>query len=58
VKELYLKFTCFIIESMANLDILSRAHRDTPLNNATKELNLPSWVPPLEKAGTTSLIDE
>jgi len=58
VTELYPKFTRFMIESMANLDILSRACRDTLPRDATDELNLPSWVPPFEKAGTTSLIDD
>ncbi|ROV88037.1 hypothetical protein VPNG_10355 [Cytospora leucostoma] len=58
VIELYRKFTHFMIDSMANLDILSRAHRDVPHDDATKELNLPSWVPPFQKPGTTSLIDD
>ncbi|KAH7459133.1 hypothetical protein FOMA001_g20262 [Fusarium oxysporum f. sp. matthiolae] len=58
VTELYLKFTRFMIDSMANLDILSRAHRDFPLNDATEELDLPSWVPRFHEAGRTSLIDD
>ena len=58
VPELYLKFTRFMIDSMANLDVLSRAHRDVLRNDATEELNLPSWVSPFQEAGTTSLIDD
>lgn len=56
--ELYPKFTQFIIGSMSNLDILSRAHRDVECDDATEMLNLPSWVPPFQAAGTTSLIDD
>jgi len=58
VPELYLKFTRFMIDSMANLDVLSRAHRDVLRKNAAKEPNLPSWVPPFHEVGTTSLIDD
>lgn len=58
VMELYPKFTQFMIDSMANLDVLSRAHRDVLRNDTTEELNLPSWVPPFQQAGTTSLIDD
>jgi hypothetical protein len=47
-----------MIDSMANLDVLSRAHRDVLRNDATEELNLPSWVSPFQEAGTTSLIDD
>ena len=57
VTDLYLRFTRFMIKSTANLDILSRAHRDVPRDDAIEELNLPSWVPPFHNAGTTSLID-
>ncbi|KLU92871.1 hypothetical protein MAPG_11833 [Magnaporthiopsis poae ATCC 64411] len=56
--ELYPMFTQFIIDSMANLDILSRAHRDVECDDATEMLSLPSWVPPFQAAGTTSLIDD
>ncbi|KAK7418335.1 hypothetical protein QQZ08_011278 [Neonectria magnoliae] len=58
VPELYRKFTRFMIESMSNLDILSRAHRHVVRGNRTEKLNLPSWVPPFQEAGTTSLIDD
>ncbi|KAH6974984.1 heterokaryon incompatibility protein-domain-containing protein [Ilyonectria sp. MPI-CAGE-AT-0026] len=58
VTELYLKFTRFMVESMSNLDILSRAHRDVLPNNTTKQLELPSWVPPFHEAGTTALLDD
>ncbi|KAL8367102.1 hypothetical protein RB595_000422 [Gaeumannomyces hyphopodioides] len=56
--ELYPRFTLFMIDSMANLDILSRAHRDVECDDATKMLSLPSWVPPFHVTGTTSLIDD
>ncbi|KAJ4285977.1 hypothetical protein N0V90_013543 [Kalmusia sp. IMI 367209] len=58
VSELYLKFTRFLIDSMSNLDILSRAHRENLHEDPTKALNLPSWVPPFHEVGTTSLVDD
>jgi hypothetical protein len=60
-QELYCKFTRFMINSMANLDILSRAHRtsnDQDDQDTDKETSLPSWVPPFHTAGSSSLIDE
>ncbi|CZR66870.1 uncharacterized protein PAC_16771 [Phialocephala subalpina] len=57
-EELYCKFTHFMISSMANLDILSRAHRNDDGQDRDIDLSLPSWVPPFHTAGSTSLIDE
>jgi hypothetical protein len=60
VTELYLKFTRFMTNSMANLDILSRVDRAILPNNMMPShvLDLPSWVPSFNEAGTTSLIDD
>jgi hypothetical protein len=58
VSDLYLKFTRFMIDSMDNLDVLSRAHRDILHHDPMKEPNLPSWVPPFHEVGTTSLLDD
>ncbi|KAH6665433.1 heterokaryon incompatibility protein-domain-containing protein [Halenospora varia] len=57
-EELYCRFTHFMISSMANLDILSRAHRNDDGQDRDLELSLPSWVPPFHTAGSTSLIDD
>jgi hypothetical protein len=58
MKELYCRFTHFMINSMASLDILSRAHRNDDGQDKDSELSLPSWVPPFHIAGSNSLIDE
>jgi hypothetical protein len=54
---LYRKFTRFMIDSMSNLDILSRVDRYNGVKYEN-ELNLPSWVPYFNVAGTSSLIDD
>jgi hypothetical protein len=45
---------------MGNLDILSRTHRNDEDEDEDTDLGiqLPSWVPPFHRAGSTSLIDE
>jgi hypothetical protein len=58
IKELYCRFTHFMINSMASLDILPRAHRNDEGQDTDLELSLPSWVPPFHIAGSNSLIDE
>lgn len=58
VAELYPKFTLFMIESMESLDILSRSQSDNGHIGSVQEPKLPSWVPPFQKAGTSSLIDD
>lgn len=58
VFELYVKFTRFMTTSMANLDILSRVNPAILPNKSAHVLNLPSWVPSFNEAGTTSLIDD
>ena len=55
--ELYIKFTRFLINSMKNLDILSRAYKDDRTPDEI-DIKLPSWVPPFHRMGTTSLIDD
>jgi hypothetical protein len=59
-QELYCRFTHFMISSMGNLDILSRTHRNDEYKDEDTDLGiqLPSWVPPFHRAGSTSLIDE
>jgi hypothetical protein len=49
-----------MISSMGNLDILSRTHRNDEDEDEDTDLGiqLPSWVPPFHRAGSTSLIDE
>ena len=58
VTELYLRFTRFMIRSMANLDILSRANWDFMRNGESKQVQLPFWVLPFQDVGTTSLVDD
>lgn len=53
VADLYTKFTRFLIKSMKNLDILSRAHRDDANDEMIEGVRLPSWVPPFHLTGTT-----
>jgi hypothetical protein len=55
--ELYRKFTRFMIDSMSNLDILSRTDGYNIVEQDNK-LNLPSWVPSFNSAGKSSLIDD
>lgn len=59
-QELYCRFTHFMIREMGNLDILSRTHRNDEVEDEDTDLGiqLPSWVPPFHRAGSTSLIDE
>ena len=57
-KELYCRFTHFMIYSMVSLGILSRAHRNDDGQDTDLELSLSSWVPPFHIAGSNSLIDE
>ena len=56
VEDLYCKFTKFMIDSMNNLDILSRAggQNDNVDNSCLK---LPSWVPSFHCPGFSSFID-
>ena len=54
--ELYRKFTTFMIDSMGNLDILSRVDGRHWIEET--KLNLPSWVPHFNDAGISSLVDE
>jgi len=54
--ELYRKFTTFMIDSMSNLDILSRIDGRHCVEE--NKFNLPSWVPHFNDAGTSSLIDD
>ncbi|KAJ6032508.1 hypothetical protein N7540_003240 [Penicillium herquei] len=56
--KLYLEFTRFMIESMGSLDILSRLQSDHGPMELAEEPKLPSWVPPFQNAGTSSLIDD
>jgi hypothetical protein len=61
-KELYCRFTHFMISEMGNLDILSRTHRNDEDEDENEDtdlgIQLPFWVPPFHRAGSTSLIDE
>ena len=54
--ELYRKFTTFMIDSMSNLDILSRVNGRHCIEE--NKFNLPSWVPHFNDAGISSLIDD
>ena len=54
--ELYRKFTRFMIDSMSNLDILSRV--DGRHSFEENDFNLPSWVPHFSDAGISSLVDD
>jgi hypothetical protein len=56
-KELYGKFTRFMIDSMNNLDILSRDGRYDGVEK-DDDLSLPSWIPPFHVAGISSFIDD
>ena len=58
VTELYLRFTRFMIRSMANLDILSRTNWDFMRNGESKQVQLPSWELPFQDVETTSLVDD
>jgi hypothetical protein len=55
--ELYRKFTRFMVDCMGNLDILSRVDLENVVEQ-DMELKRPSWVPPFDTIGTSSLIDD
>ncbi|KAI0905867.1 hypothetical protein F4823DRAFT_566350 [Ustulina deusta] len=56
--DLYTRFARFLTNSMKNLDILSRAHRQDSQTEPHQRIDLPSWVPPFQDPGSSSLIDE
>lgn len=55
--DLYIGFTRFLIASMKNLDILSRVDV-TASQTRICRTKVPSWVPPFNAEGVTSLIDD
>jgi hypothetical protein len=55
--ELYRKFARFMVDCMGNLDILSRVDLENVIEQ-DMELKRPSWVPPFDTIGTSSLIND